>query len=222
MDGITAVNRIWELDRTSRVPVIIISASGSENEMRRASEAGIEHYLLKPVKHSALFDAMTEAFGLKQVERRKTPPRLVTPDRFAKLKVLLVEDNPINQKLAVNMITKGGYQVVTAQNGLEAFEQYSGHPDAFDLIFMDMQMPVMDGLAATQQIRKWEQSNNNNPTKVRHVPIVAMTANALKGDREKCIGAGMDDYMTKPIDREKVYKCISQWLVRPEINDSMA
>jgi two-component system, sensor histidine kinase and response regulator len=82
-------------------------------------------------------------------------------------------------------------------------------------------MPVMDGLAATQQIRKWEQSNNN-PTKARHVPIVAMTANALKGDREKCIGAGMDDYMTKPIDREKVYKCISQWLVRPEINDSMA
>jgi two-component system sensor histidine kinase/response regulator len=84
---------------------------------------------------------------------------------------------------------------------------------------MDMQMPVMDGLAATQEIRKWEQSKQDNIAKARHIPIVAMTANALKGDRERCIDAGMDDYMSKPISREKVYKCLSQWLVRPQMND---
>jgi two-component system, sensor histidine kinase and response regulator len=83
-----------------------------------------------------------------------------------------------------------------------------------------MQMPVMDGLAATQAIRKWERANDNNLAKARHVPIVAMTANALKGDRERCIDAGMDDYITKPINREKVFKCLSQWLIQPQLHDS--
>jgi CheY-like chemotaxis protein len=120
------------------------------------------------------------------------------------------------------MIAKGGYQVVTAQNGLEAFKCYSEDPEAIDLILMDMQMPVMDGLAATQKIRQWEQANQDNAANQRHIPIIALTANALNGDREKCIDAGMDDYMTKPINREKVFKCLSQWLIQPPQKDPHA
>lgn len=198
MDGITAVNRIWELDRTSRVPVIIISASGSENEMRRASEAGIEHYLLKPVKHSALFDAMTEAFGLKQVERRKTPPRLVTPDRFAKLKVLLVEDNPINQKVATEILRLCGIEPEIAGNGVAAVEAVK--EGRFDLVLMDIQMPEMDGREATTVIR--------TELGLTDLPIIAMTAHTMEGDKGKCLDAGMNDYVSKPIDPELLFQAI--------------
>jgi two-component system sensor histidine kinase/response regulator len=115
----------------------------------------------------------------------------------------LVEDNPVNQKLAKIMLSKAGYQVTVADNGKEAVEKLKSAPDDVDLIFMDVQMPVMDGLEATRRIRELG---------FGELPIVAMTANAMKGDRELCIEAGMNDYVTKPIRRELVFEMIEKWV----------
>ena len=122
--------------------------------------------------------------------------------------MLLVEDNPVNKKLATLMLTKGGYLVEIADNGREAVEKFTNSPDDFDLILMDIQMPEMDGMTATQAIR-----SKGFDT----IPIIAMTAHAMKGDREKCIEAGMDDYVTKPIRRETVFQMIEKWIFSREI-----
>jgi CheY-like chemotaxis protein len=140
-------------------------------------------------------------------------------------RILLVEDNLVNQKLASTMLSRAGYQIETANNGKEAVEKYkesrtdngtqndtdSTSSDKakqdryYNLIFMDMQMPEMDGLTATQEIRKWEAENGCR------VPVIAMTANASEGDREKCLEAGMDDYLTKPINKDEVFALIEKW-----------
>jgi len=139
--------------------------------------------------------------------------------------ILLVEDNPVNQKLAKMMLSKAGYQVEVTGNGKEAVEIYTKSPGDFDLILMDIQMPEMDGLEATREIRKLEtvklkpvapqlqSSINNQQSTIQRVPIVAMTAHAMKGDKEKCLTAGMNDYITKPIKREIVFAVLEKWLV---------
>jgi len=198
MDGIAAVNRIWELNSGSQVPVIIISAVGSEKEMRRAAEAGIEHYLVKPVKHSGLFDAMVEVLGFKQTRRPELQPRLVTPDHFTELRVLLVEDNQINQKVAKEILRLGGIDPQVVENGAKAVEAV--RDGAFDLVLMDIQMPEMDGREATTVIR--------NELGLADLPIIAMTAHTMAGDREKCLAVGMSDYISKPIDPELLFQAI--------------
>ena len=148
------------------------------------------------------------------------------------VRILLAEDNPVNQKLAELMLTKGGYHVEVANNGKEAVEKYIASPGDSDLIFMDIQMPEMDGLEATKEIRKLEMSlvtghsslakdktndkcqMTNDGSVATHIPIIAMTANAMKGDREICLEAGMDDYMTKPIKRDLVFEMIKKWVFK--------
>jgi CheY-like chemotaxis protein len=117
-------------------------------------------------------------------------------------RILLAEDNPVNQRLATLMLTKAGYQVEAAGDGREAVECYTQAPERFDLILMDIQMPQWDGLQATRAIREKGFSS---------VPIIAMTANAMQGDREMCLAAGMDDYITKPIRREQVFEILQKW-----------
>jgi CheY-like chemotaxis protein len=143
----------------------------------------------------------------------------------------LAEDNPINQKLAKMMLTKAGYQVETADNGKKAVDKFISSSGKFDLIIMDMQMPEMDGIEATNLIRKWEEENIAQVSKLKgeekvdlyaskiealphmkRVPIVALTANAIKGDKEKCLESGMDDYITKPIDRKIFFEVIENWI----------
>jgi len=119
------------------------------------------------------------------------------------VRILLAEDNPVNQKLAKIMLTKAGYKVEVANNGKEVVEKYTASPKDFDLIFMDVQMPKMDGLEATKAIRQKGFDT---------IPIVAMTAHAMKGDREMCLGAGMDDYIAKPIKREVVFEVLEKWV----------
>jgi CheY-like chemotaxis protein len=162
------------------------------------------------------------------------------------VRILLAEDNPVNQKLAKLMLTKGGYHVEVANNGTEALNKYTESPGNFDLIFMDIQMPEMDGLESTREIRKFETgnlqrieegskqyavsskqldkpathavqqkaSNKQEQSSIKRIPIVAMTANAMKGDREICLEAGMDDYMTKPIKRDLVFEMIKKWVFK--------
>ena len=140
------------------------------------------------------------------------------------VRILLAEDNPVNQKLVKMMLTKGGYQVEVANNGREAVDKYSAAPEDFDLIFMDVQMPEMDGLKATTAIREFENQKLktkpdvqkqqstiiNHQSSIKRVPIVAMTAHAMKGDKEKCLAAGMDDYITKPLKREIVFEILEK------------
>ena len=123
-------------------------------------------------------------------------------------RILLAEDNLINQKLAKMMLTKAGYQVEVANNGQEAVEKYTTSPENFDLIFMDVQMPEMDGIEATQVIR--EKGFDT-------IPIVAMTANAMKGDREICLKAGMNDYISKPIKRELTFEILEKWIFNKNV-----
>jgi CheY-like chemotaxis protein len=118
--------------------------------------------------------------------------------------ILLAEDNIINQKLALSMLSKAGYQVEVANNGVEVLKKFTKNPDSINLIFMDVNMPEMDGLEATQQIRKLG---------FKDIPIIAMTAAALKEDKDMCFEAGMDDYIAKPIKRELVFSLVDKWVL---------
>jgi CheY-like chemotaxis protein len=140
-------------------------------------------------------------------------------------RILLAEDNPVNQKLAKLMLTKVGYQVEVANDGKEAVERYTACPEDFALILMDIQMPEMDGIQATGAIRNWETSlaaggsgkgqspMSNGESEGLHIPIIAMTAHAMKGDKERCLEAGMDDFITKPIKREAVLGVLEKWIL---------
>jgi CheY-like chemotaxis protein len=126
-----------------------------------------------------------------------------SPQKPLSAQVLLAEDNPVNQKLAALMLTKAGHRVTLAQNGREVLDKFLASSDRIDSIFMDVQMPEMDGLEATRRIRE---------SGFDEIPIVAMTANAMKGDREKCLDAGMNDFVTKPIKKEIVLATVSKWV----------
>lgn len=119
------------------------------------------------------------------------------------IRILVVEDNPVNQKLALTILTKGGYQVEFANNGLEAIEKFTASPKEFDLILMDIQMPIMDGLEATRIIRGKGFDS---------VPIIALTTHAFKSDRARCMEAGMNDHIAKPIQREDLYFLIAKYV----------
>lgn len=138
---------------------------------------------------------------------------LVADETKHSVHILLAEDNPINRKLAHFMFTKAGYRVTAVNDGKEAVDVYKSEPDRFDLILMDIQMPVMNGREATREIRRLEAQINSKPA-ASHIPIIAITAQSMKGDREKCIEAGMDDYIAKPIKREVVFEMVKQWTLK--------
>jgi len=162
-------------------------------------------YLLKPVKQADLLDALHLSLGYNK-QKDAIITRYTVEEVRRKLRILLVEDNVVNQKLAVKILEKRGHRVVVAGNGSEALEVIS--KEKFHVVLMDVQMPVMDGYTATRKIRKWEAKLSTSET---HIPIIAMTAHAMKGDREKCLAAGMDDYVTKPIKPGTLFPVIEQW-----------
>jgi CheY-like chemotaxis protein len=185
------------------IPLIALS-SLMERDAGKCEEAGFDGFLSKPVRREKLYKMLKRLLGEKKDEELK--PKIVTQysvreDMKHSARILLAEDNPVNQKLAKIMLTKAGYQVEVANNGQEAVEKYTTSSEDFDLIFMDIQMPEMDGIEATQAIRE-----NGFDT----IPIVAMTANAMKGDREICLKAGMVDYIAKPIKRELVFEILEK------------
>ena len=150
---------------------------------------------------------------------QEASPAMVAPVlRTDGLRVLLAEDNPVNQKLACLMLNKAGVEVEVAASGQEAVDKYTGDPGQVTLILMDVQMPGMDGLQATRAIRGWE--DKQPPLGWRRVPIIAMTAQAVEGDREKCIEAGMDDYLSKPVKKETLLEKIREWSSRQDVSCS--
>jgi CheY-like chemotaxis protein len=184
--------------------MILLTSRGMRGDAAQASNVGFDAYLTKPIKQSQLFDAVLTVFGKPvNVEGKERHP-IVTRHSIAetgkrKLKILLSEDNPVNQKVALIHLKKFGYTADVANNGHEALEAVKSHP--YDLILMDVQMPEMDGYKATRAIRGAGY----------RMPIIAMTANAMKGDREKCLEAGMDDYISKPVNPKKILEKIIQW-----------
>jgi CheY-like chemotaxis protein/HPt (histidine-containing phosphotransfer) domain-containing protein len=170
----------------------------------RSREVGLDGYLTKPVKQSELYNAVNPVLNSVSVNEEKP---LVTQhylqESMRRLDILLVEDNPINRQLAMALLAKRGAAVAEAENGREALEALAKHD--YDLVLMDVQMPEMDGFEATQAIRKREEETG------KHVPIVAMTAHALKGDRERCLACGMDDYLAKPIKRQDLFQLLDRY-----------
>jgi CheY-like chemotaxis protein/HPt (histidine-containing phosphotransfer) domain-containing protein len=168
----------------------------------------VASYLTKPVRQSTLFDAIATALGPAEVlpAAPAAMPVREPAQPVSSLQILLAEDNPVNQMTATTMFEKLGHAVVVANNGREAIDKIN--EQAFDIVFMDVQMPEMDGVTATGEIRKREESTR------RHIPIVAMTAHAMKGDKEKCLEAGMDDYVSKPIRRKDLADVIARIVER--------
>jgi signal transduction histidine kinase/CheY-like chemotaxis protein len=195
MDGFQLVERIRQRPELATATIMMLTSAGHRGDAERCKTLGISAYLLKPIRQSELREAIARVLGAK--EQRGAIPLITRFSLFdardpdSVLRVLLVEDNRVNQRLASRMLEKRGHRVVLAGNGREALEAID--KGSFDLVLMDVQMPVMDGFEATAAIRKKEIGTN------RRLPVIALTAHAMKGDREKCLAAGMDGYLTKPI-----------------------
>jgi signal transduction histidine kinase/DNA-binding response OmpR family regulator/HAMP domain-containing protein len=207
-------------DPKNHLPDIPLIAVSSQKDAKECKLSGFDGFLNKPIHRKKLYHMLERILGREKETLKKDndlnqpiiTKHLVAEEMKRSVRILLAEDNPVNQKLAEKMLTMAGYQVQLAGNGKEAFEKFTASPENFDLIFMDMQMPVMDGLEATEKIRAFEQALSK-PQGAKHIPIVAMTANAMKGDREECLEAGMDDYIAKPVNREVVYKMVNKWIL---------
>ena len=177
-------------------------------------KAGFKGFLPKPVSRTKLFEMISFVIGMegKNIQDKEYKPPIVTTHSLSENKkyaasILLVEDNLVNQKMTILMLSKAGYMIDIASDGKEAVEKYTSNPDAYDLIFMDINMPKMDGFEATKLIRSFEKRN----AVVKKIPILALTANVLDDFKRKCVKAGMDDFLTKPIKRDVVFHAIQKW-----------
>jgi signal transduction histidine kinase/CheY-like chemotaxis protein/HPt (histidine-containing phosphotransfer) domain-containing protein len=210
IDGIEASKRIKNHPRLSKIPAIImVSAYGREEIIRKAEQAGLEGFLIKPVNPSVLFDTIMQAMGEELPRRKgkgKVKQRLAeTLRRIKGARILLVEDNEINRQVAQEILLGAGLHVSEVTDGQEAVQAVK--ENGYDAVLMDVQMPVMDGYEATRAIRKLPEYSD--------LPIIAMTAHAMAGDREKSLEAGMNDHVTKPIDPETLYRALAAWVKMP-------
>lgn len=201
IDGKEVLKRIRETDPIKDLPVIILSSMGVRGDAKKYEELRCDGYLMKPVKQKQIFQILSEFSTSGKIEK---PEKMITrhtleEQNLVRGKILLAEDNLINQKVAVRQLEKAGFSIDVVENGSLAVKQ--ALQKKYDLILMDIQMPVMDGVSATKEIRKAE-------TKVR-TPIIALTAAALKEDRDRCLAAGMDEYVTKPVKPNELFKILS-------------
>ena len=195
-----------------QLPMIALS-SLMERDAKECREAGFDGFLSKPIRRKKMFQMLERLLGAKEDDKEKpdvTKSQILTQYTVREeikhsVRILLAEDNPVNQKLSTLILTKAGYLLEVAENGNEAVEKYTTNPADFDLIIMDVQMPEMDGLEATRVIR-----DKGFDT----IPIIAMTAHAMIGDREKCLEAGMNDYISKPIKREIIFEILEKWVFK--------
>ena len=196
MDGFEVAARVKQDPQLHGAEVILLTSAGRSEDVARAKAVGVAAALSKPVKQSELWDAIVTALNVpgQQKTRGASPSAAARTRARARrpLRVLLAEDNPVNQEVALRLLERRGHSVIVAENGRQALTAIERHK--FDLVLMDVQMPEMGGLEATQLIREKEKSTGE------HLPILAMTAHAMQGDRERCIAAGMDGYLAKPID----------------------
>ncbi len=219
MDGFELAERINALDQSPKPALIVLTSMGRIGDGQRCRQLGINGYLTKPLKQSDLYQAILSVSGLTAERDEQTPWKLVTRHSIAeesreRVHILLTEDYPTNQMIALRHIHGAGYQADLAENGQQALDAYK--EKRYDIILMDVQMPIMDGYAATRAIRDLEQKRKlgNLPEladRPEKMPIIAMTAHTMKGDKEKCLAAGMDDYIAKPIKRQTLLAMIEKW-----------
>jgi CheY-like chemotaxis protein len=205
MDGIEVSKRLKENLVRSTPHMIMVTAYGREEIIKAAEEAGIADVLIKPVTASVLFDGVVRILGGVADSTRSADAPTDTFDQLAAIKgsrILLVEDNELNQEVGLELLRDAGFIVDLAENGLVALEKI--RTISYDIVLMDMQMPVMDGVMATQEIRK--------DSKFKELPVVAMTANSMQSDRDRCMAAGMNDHVAKPIEPEDLWKALLKWI----------
>ncbi len=209
ISGLTLARMIRESNLKSKNIPFLAYTSSTEKIAKKCKEVGFSAFLNKPSRRSILLRTLSRTLGnsdnakVSDSDQKLVTQYSVREEIKQSIRILLVEDNLVNQKLARMILTKAGYSVEVAANGKIAVETFSSNPEKFDTILMDVQMPEMDGYEATKQIRKLG---------FTEIPILAMTANAMKGDRELCIEAGMNDYITKPIKRDIVFEMLDKWL----------
>ncbi|UNC92009.1 response regulator [Candidatus Contubernalis alkaliaceticus] len=212
MDGFTVADIIRKEISFENIIIMMLSSIDIRFDKMDKNKLKIDAFLVKPVKQSELYNALIEVAGKQyqapnityieseeDITENEITPQIDSGDI---IKILLVEDNIMNQKLATTILSRKGWKVGVANNGMEALECLGNNP--YDLILMDVQMPEMDGFQATARIRQKEQETG------KHIPIIAMTAHAMKGDMERCLQAGMDDYISKPIDAKKLYLMVEE------------
>jgi CheY-like chemotaxis protein len=219
LDGVDCAKRIQELARPQRraPTVMMLTAFSREEVLRRlgAEKVQIAALLTKPVTPSSLFDACCQTLGVAsagalRVQRRQTA-RVEHQSRLKGARILLVEDNEVNRELAVELLAEEGISVAVALDGQQALQMLDREP--FDAVLMDCQMPVMDGFAATRALRERPE--------LKDLPVIAMTANAMVGDRQKALDAGMNDHIAKPINVSQMFSTLARW-VGPRLQQTKA
>jgi two-component system sensor histidine kinase/response regulator len=218
-DGFSLAEKAHRKSGLAGPIVLMLSADRLQADTARCLDIGVNAYLTKPIGQSELLDAILLALGIRAVQASsvQAPPSIRETPKSRSLNVLLAEDNHVNQKLAIRILEKAGYKVTLAANGnevLKALEQ--AHPPGFDVVLMDIQMPELDGLEATTAIRDREKSSRE------HLPIIAMTANAMRGDRERYLSGGMDGYISKPINSPGLFAEIERCLAEVKRSTAMA
>jgi PAS domain S-box-containing protein len=209
MDGFETTRKIKRYDQFNHVPVIMISAFADKKILKKEKNIKIDAFLAKPIKQSTLFDTIMQTFDKKDLitslpkDSAEKSESEMTKRNWQHIALMLVEDNLINQKVANEILGQVGIQPDIMNNGKEALEAVS--KKSYDIILMDIQMPVMDGIQSARHIRKL--------FSFKELPIIAMTANAMKGDRETCLDAGMNDYITKPIIQNNLFSVIEKWVI---------
>jgi CheY-like chemotaxis protein len=201
MDGFGLAEQVRKTPGLGETSLILLSSAGNPENAIRCRALGIDHCLIKPVKQSELLDAIVATLGVAAAD--ELAPQAAAQEclsHVTPLRILLAEDGLVNQKVAVSLLEQRGHTVSVANNGQEALDALD--QESFDVVLMDLQMPVMDGFEATALIRQRQEGSG------LHTPIIAMTAHAMKGDRERCLAAGMDEYIAKPIRAKDLYAIV--------------
>jgi CheY-like chemotaxis protein/HPt (histidine-containing phosphotransfer) domain-containing protein len=204
MDGFAIAERIKADPELAAAAIMMLSSANQTGEAAQCRELGVARHLRKPIGQSELFDAILTALGAEPLQRGESPHTdaiQAIQQAQRPLRILLAEDNEINRHLASGLLQKAGHTLVMAGDGLEAIKIIESQP--VDLVLTDIQMPRMDGFAATAAIRERELATGG------HIPIVALTAHAMKGDRERCLAAGMDAYVSKPLRAQELLRTIA-------------
>ena len=204
VDGFTVAERIREALSVPQPTILMLSSADHGSDIKRCQTLDVSAYVIKPVSQADLFSAIGRALGTRTITSAERPAPKSIPMAARVLRVLLAEDNRVNQRLATLLLERAGHVVVLAETGIAAVDAFKREP--FDLILMDLQMPEMGGIEATREIRTLEGPNGS------HTPIVALTAHAMQGDRERCERASMDGYVTKPIHRDDLFAEIDRLL----------
>lgn len=210
MDGETVGKKIKQDPDLKNTILVLMTSIGQRGDAKRLEKIGFAAYLTKPIRQSKLYDCLATVTGIQKETTKDRSTKIITryslaEDRKRNVRILLAEDNMINQKVALNILKKLGYSADAVANGEEAVKALEMIP--YDIVLMDCQMPEMDGYEATGEIR-----NPESKVLDHNVTIVAMTANAMKGDRENCLKAGMDDYLSKPVKPKELSDMLDKWL----------